>query len=136
MALPSATDPRFIKTTVTRVDCYYLGRKDGTVELCNLHTFDFREAATAHPDQWVLAEPVESLPQFKPYEMPVGPDAPKVIDKREKFSFPMPQPPPPQAMVEMTPMHLKRGPGGGPLIPSIGRTDSVSPAERAKRMTI
>lgn len=120
MPLPSAVDPRFRQTQVTRVDCFYLGGEPGTVELFDLHVFDFKEAATAHPHDWALTETVESLPQFKPYR-PAGP-ALKIIDKRNIPNWPtaeqMSSPPPP--MVEMIPLHERRGPGGGPLIPRRG----------------
>lgn len=121
MPLPSAGAPQFKKTQVTRVDAYYLGGEPGTIELYDLHIFDFREAATAHPNDWALVEEVESLP-FKPYRMPVGPSAPKIIDKRNIPNWPTPeqmsaQPPP---MIEMIPLHEKKLPGGGNLIPRRG----------------
>jgi|GEM_PF-6012556 hypothetical protein len=122
MPLPCASAPQLRKTHVIRVDCYYLGGKAGTIELYDLHVFDFKEAATAHPADWALVEPVESLPQFKPYRMPVGPHAPKIIDKRNIPNWPTPEqmssPAPP--MFEMIPMHMKRLPGGGSLIPRRG----------------
>lgn len=84
--------------------------------------FDFREAATAHPGEWALVEAVESLPEFKPFRMPHGPHAPKIIDKRNIPNFPtseqMSSPAPP--MVEQIPLHLKRLPGGSALIPRRG----------------
>ena len=124
MPLPSATDPRFRKPQVVRVDAYYLGGEPGTVELYDMHIFDFREAADAHPQDWALVEAVESLPQFKPYEMAVGPSAPKIIDKRNYPVFPtadqMGSPPPPMIEMPQRRMHELRRPGGAHYIPRRG----------------
>lgn len=120
MPLPSAGAPQFKKTEVVRVDVYYLGNERfGTIELHNMHIIDFQDAAKAHPHDWALVEAIESLPQFKPFTMPHGPRDPKLIDKRNIPRWPTPEqlrtePPP---MVEMIPMHEKRGPGGGLLFP-------------------
>jgi len=73
---------KFTKTPVGRVDCYYLACKDGTIELYDMHSIDYEEAAAARPDDWALAED---------YKMPVGPTAPKIIDKRNYPVFPTPQ---------------------------------------------
>jgi len=73
---------RLLKTPISRVQCYYLGCKDGSLELYDMHYIDFEEAFDAHPDDWVLADE---------YKMPTGPSAPKVIDKRNYPVFPTPE---------------------------------------------
>lgn len=122
MPLPSASAPQLRKTEVIRVDCYFLGGEAGTIELHNVHIIDFKEAFKTHPDEWALVDAIESEPKLKPYKMPVGPHAPKIIDKRNIPDFPtseqMSSAAPP--MVEMIPLHERRGPGGGPLIPRKG----------------
>jgi hypothetical protein len=120
MPLPSATDPKLRKTQVTRVDCYYLGGEPGTIELYNLHAIDFVDSAKKFPDEWALVEAVESLPQFEAFKPPRGPDVLKIIDKRNIPNFPGDQIAPPPPMAEMIPLHEKRLPGGGPLIPRMG----------------
>ena len=73
---------RLTKTPVVRVECYYLGCKDGSLELHDLHYIDYEEAFNAHPDDWVLTED---------YKMPAGPGAPKIVDKRNYPVFPTPE---------------------------------------------
>lgn len=73
---------RLAKTPVSRVECYYLGAKDGSIELHDLHVIDYEEAFAAHPDDWALTED---------YKLPAGPTAPKIVDKRNHPQFPTPQ---------------------------------------------
>ena len=73
---------RFAKTPVGRVECYYLGSKEGTLELYDMHIIDFEEALVAHPNDWVLVED---------HKLPAGPGAPKIIDKRNYPVFPTPE---------------------------------------------
>jgi len=73
---------RLGKTPVGRVEAYYLGRKDGSLELFDMHYIDYDEAAAAHPDDWALLDD---------YKMPSGPAAPKIIDKRDYPVFPTPE---------------------------------------------
>jgi len=68
------------KTPVERIDAYYVGRKDGIVELHNMHAIDYNQAAEAHPKDWVLEEPAGK----------------RVVDKREA-ALVFPQPPPSHA---------------------------------------
>ena len=73
---------RLGKTPVGRAECYYLGSKEGTLELYDMHVIDYHEAVAAHPNDWVLAED---------YVTPTGPSAPKIIDKRNHPAFPTPE---------------------------------------------
>lgn len=87
------------KTPVARLECYYLGRKDGVLELNDMHLIDFEAAHAAHPDHWA---PVETYKEYPAYKMPTGPEAPKVIDIRNHPIFPtieeMSSVPPPMAV--------------------------------------
>lgn len=98
-----------------------ISKAAGTIELYDLFLVDFREARKARPDDWALKEACESEPQLEPYK-PAGPNAPKIVDKRDRLVFPsseqMSSPPPP--MLDRVPVSERRGPGGGYLIPRRG----------------
>jgi len=52
MPLPNALKSRD-KDLPPVLECYYLGRQDGAVELCCLPRIDFNEAIAVHPERMV-----------------------------------------------------------------------------------
>jgi hypothetical protein len=75
-----------------RVQCYFLGRRDGAIELCDLPSIDYDEAVAAHPKDWSLEPPAAGK---------------RIIDKRSLPNFPQPQ-------IAAGPPMVERQTGGKP----------------------